>query len=116
MSHIGSLAILIGEEVSSVSFVRDYFELNADGPVLRIFGDVSIVQKEYRVKADQEQFANMFRRIIGSKIEGFDERGGVLNIVLSNDIAILVPLARLEYMHFVPNYGAPVEVWSGLGD
>jgi hypothetical protein len=74
--HRFDLPSVIGEELSSVCFVRDYIELHFDGPVLRLLGDVT-VQNGTEIKVLQDQgFRDWLCRNIGRRVATIDPLDG----------------------------------------
>ncbi|MFD3700967.1 hypothetical protein ACFWUZ_33370 [Streptomyces sp. NPDC058646] len=65
------LQLLMGLDVSAVSFVRDYVELHFDGPILRALGDPSGVYggREWRFPAPGS--LDLMRCYIG-KTDGYE--------------------------------------------
>ncbi|WP_329243582.1 hypothetical protein OG223_06290 [Streptomyces sp. NBC_01478] len=66
------LHLLMGLEVSAVSFVRDYVELHFDGPVLRALSDPMGVYggREWRFPAPGSM--ELMRCYIGRTVDGFE--------------------------------------------
>ncbi|MFG1811063.1 hypothetical protein [Streptomyces sp. NPDC049040] len=66
------LQLLMGLEVSAVSFVRDFVELHFDGPILRALSDPSGVYggREWRFPAPGS--LELMRCYIGKTVDGYE--------------------------------------------
>ncbi|WP_318211431.1 hypothetical protein [Streptomyces sp. SJL17-1] len=62
--------LLIGHEVSAVSFVRDYVELHFDGPVLRALADPVGVYGGSEWRFPEPGSPDLMRRYIGETVDG----------------------------------------------
>ncbi len=67
------LRLLVGFEVSAVSFVRDYVELHFDGPVLRALSDPSGVYEGREWHFPAPASLDFMRRYIGKTVDSYDE-------------------------------------------
>jgi hypothetical protein len=117
MKTIKKIEDLIGEEISAVSFVRDYVEFHFDGPVLR-----SISNPFVKSRATERRFPESGSRdalccLIGSVVLSVKlEKHRALELATNNDCRITIPLdpessRGHEAMHFVPGSNQPVQVW-----
>jgi hypothetical protein len=102
------LAGLVGQELDSVSFVRDYIELRIDYSILRALGPVAGLIGGIRWRLDDEHGADLLRRYIGRAVTTAEiienER---ISLVFGSDDRIdlsLKPEDRVgpEAAHFVP--------------
>jgi len=111
------LPSLIGEEISAVSFVRNYVEFLFDGPILRSLSNPSVWSEGIEYKFPDAGSRDALCRLIGAKVVYVDlEEDHALNIVTSNDCRLLIPLAvdhlcGGEAMHFVPEGEGSLQVW-----
>ncbi|MFE7094388.1 hypothetical protein [Streptomyces erythrochromogenes] len=64
------LQLLMGLEVSAVSFVRDYVELHFDGPVLRALSDPSGVYEGREWRFPEPGSLELMRCFIGKTVDG----------------------------------------------
>lgn len=113
---VREISDLIGEEVSAVSFVRDYVEFHFDGPILRSLSNPTALVDgvEYRFPGPGARDA--LCRAIGSTVRALqleEDR----DLRLTTDICeITIPLDEKhlrgpEAMHFVPKWNGPIQVW-----
>jgi len=108
---------LLNCEISGVNFVRDYFELHFDGPVLRILGEFAIRKGDSRFVEGTDFWRDALCSMIGSapNAVSFDAMNACAirfpgDIVLEID---LLPSARSgpETMHFMPDNGGAMRIW-----
>jgi hypothetical protein len=66
------LQLLMGLEVSAVSFVRDYVELHFDGPVLRSLSDPLGVYGGRRWQFPTPGSLELMRCYIGKTVDGYE--------------------------------------------
>jgi hypothetical protein len=112
-SDVAELQSLKGEQVSGVSFVQDYVELEFDGPVLRLLGIVSVIRK-YLVKVDGDGgFERALRECVGKNVERVQEApGGLFHVVFFEGDIVQSRSKGLENVHFMPKAGAGMLVWN----
>lgn len=67
-----SLQLLMGLEVSAVSFVRDFVELHFDGPVLRALSDPLGVYGGREWRFPEPGSMELMRCYIDSTVDGFE--------------------------------------------
>ena len=67
-----SLQLLMGLEVSAVSFVRDFVELHFEGPVLRALSDPLGVYGGREWRFPEPGSMELMRRYIGRTVDGFE--------------------------------------------
>ncbi len=91
---------LIGLELSAVVFVRDYVQLQFDGPILTINSDPEIeATNGVRIKWGELGFrdqlcAEISRCVVDVSAIGVD----VMNILFDSQTSLLVPLVRNDYL------------------
>ncbi|MGX9882601.1 hypothetical protein [Streptomyces sp. NPDC002276] len=87
------LHLLMGLEVSAVSFVRDYVELHFDGPVLRALSDPMGVYggRDWRFPAPGSM--ELMRRYIGRTVDGFELDPERILALSFGEHRFVVPLA-----------------------
>lgn len=66
------LQLLMGLEVSAVSFVRDYVELHFDGPILRALSDPSGVYGGRKWRFPTPGSLELMRCYIGKTVDGYE--------------------------------------------
>ena len=114
MAHLDEL---LNCEVSGVNFVRDYFELHFDGPVLRILGEFALVKDRTRFVEGTEFWRDALCSLIGLTPAAIAFSGmDACTIRFSGDLALevdLLPSARSgpETMHFMPGNGGAMLIW-----
>ena len=113
---IEEISDLVGEEISTVAFVRDYVEFHFDGPILRSIANpfVSVDGKEYRFPNSGSRDA--LCQMIGSTVQAVRvEKDHICELTTSNNCRITIPLdvANLrggEAMHFISE-ADDIQVW-----
>lgn len=63
-----SVKRLVGKELATVTFVRDYVQLGFDGPVLTALTPLTVTDANGRVSSGDDQFRNRLCDLIGSKV------------------------------------------------
>lgn len=103
----GELGDLIGAEISSVCFVRDYVELHFDGPILRSLASPVIVADAGRFEFPTAGSRDALCALIGLTVEGADDEPESLSLRLSDGSRFVIPKwsddAGAEVAHFVPH-------------
>ena len=105
-------------EVSSVNFVRDYFELHFDGPVLRILGEFALRKGDTRFVEGTDFWRDALCSLIGLTPAAIAFNGmDACSIRFSNDVTLevdLLPSDRSgpETMHFMPGDGGAMLRWE----
>jgi hypothetical protein len=112
-----SMKVINGEPVSAISFVMDYVEVHFNGPVLRCIANPTVVSPGEDTTFPEPGSRDRLCELIDRSLErvrcasgptvvlDFSE-GWELRIPFSADAAFAG-----ESLHFVPELGAPVEVW-----
>jgi hypothetical protein len=67
------MASLNEKELSSVTFIHDYIQLNFDGPVINIYASSSIYKNDIRMDSQEFGYSYLLRKLIGKKIIGVKE-------------------------------------------
>jgi hypothetical protein len=65
---------LVGEELATVTFVRDYVQLGFDGPLLTSLTPLVVTDTSGRVTSGDDQFRNRLCDLIGKQVTGVDLR------------------------------------------
>lgn len=97
---------IVGQEVSAISFVRDYVEILFDGPILRLLSDpiITLGAAEYRFPSNGSRDA--LCSFIGAEVTGAFDRAGQLVFVFTGRGTIAISKASTnagpEIAHFVP--------------
>ena len=114
---IQNISDLIGEEVSSVCFVRDYIEIHFDGPILRILSHPFTLQNDIKYCFPGPGSRDAICRLIGTTVvDVILDDNKSLNIITSDgsELSISLDLKQghgPEAMHFVPIINGPIQVW-----
>ena len=66
--HASPFDDLIGEQLSSVEFVQDYFQLRFDGPTINVYNPTTVVAGKNRAVSWQDQFRNSICGQIAKKV------------------------------------------------
>lgn len=115
MSHeITHISRLIGEELASVCFVRDYVELHFDGPVLRIFGDVSVSNAANSIDRASSDFKNAICNNIGSSVSNVTTHQNDIRLDFDNGSVVVVTGRRPghEFAHFISHPERRTQIWA----
>jgi hypothetical protein len=110
---------LADEELSAVSFVRDYVEFHFDGPVLRALAAPRVhdggEQPRFPAPGSRDALCALIgRRVAGVEVDDahgirlrFEGGAEVVIPVGSGDAEVVGP----ESAHFVPGFNQPIQVW-----
>lgn len=104
---------LVGEELASVCFVRDYVELRFDGPIIRSFLGPIVELKDWQVRFPEKGSRDALCLLIGSEIAEVLESLAELSLRLDGGQIIRVPLqveGSHEAAHFVPMVEGELQV------
>jgi hypothetical protein len=94
---LSKLDELVGRQLSSVEFVRDYVQLRFDGPCLSAFNLPSIRQGTTLVQAADSGFQDGLCSQIGIEVENVSISDGQLILNFVNGVAFLVSLRDEDY-------------------
>jgi hypothetical protein len=108
---------LVGWEVSSVCFVRDYVELHFDGPILRSLAAPIVCDADGRFQYPTAGSRDALCRLIGQVVERADDDRERVLLRFADGAEIHIPKAAPgmgpEIAHFVPATGvARMTVWE----
>jgi hypothetical protein len=109
---------LVGEELSTVSFVRDYVEFHFDGPVLRAIANPRVEDGSRVAVFPGAGSRDALCALIGRIVRAVDACDGVhIRLVFRDGPTLTVPLdvASLragEGAHFQSTRTSPVQVWD----
>lgn len=113
------LSCLLHQQLSAVSFVRDYIEFHFDGTILRAMGDVVIssVNKTDAVHIGNTDFSNNAIKLIGQSVQNIDIHDGNCIVEFSGAQSLrirMVPdeLSGPEAMHLKKHGETKIHVWS----
>ena len=110
-------ADLIDEEISAISFVRDYVEVHFDGPILRSVSNPIVVIKAVEHRFPEPGSRDALCKVIGTTVLAVKlEDGHAFELSTSGGHKIIIPLdtksrTNPEAMHFVPGLNQPIQVW-----
>lgn len=112
-TDMGSLKLLIDEELSSVCFVRDYVEFHFDGPILRALSRPDL--KDAVEMTGGPWWRDRLCSLIGQKVYSVSINKDVLSLYFSNDsileMSVLPQPPSYEAIHFVPTGLGSIEIW-----
>ena len=84
------LQVLIGEELSSVEFIRDYVSLHFDGPRIDAFAKVEVVQGAQTWREGDSGWRDALCSAISQAVKSVDETREWVVLAFSRDIEIRV--------------------------
>ena len=80
---------IIGEKLSAVVFVMDYYQFEFDGPKFNVFTPVEVVSPSGRAVTGDDQFRNLVCRQIAKVVRGVEVRSGEALVVSFEDASVL---------------------------
>jgi hypothetical protein len=80
-----SEATFVGQQLSSVTFVMDYWQLSFDGAVLTVYSAVAVRGQDWSVSDRDDQFRNRLCERIGHKVADTEFRAGNCILVRFDD-------------------------------
>ncbi len=102
-----------GEQISGVSFVQDYIEVDFDGPILRLLGKVAVIRQSVTTADGEQGFERALRECVGKDVERIQEAtGGLFQVRLFAGDVIQSRSEGRENVHFIPKAGAGPLVWD----
>lgn len=113
-----SIESLAGEELSAVSFVRDYVEFHFDGPVLRALTDPRVELGGESAVFPARGSRDLLCALIGRTVRLVEARDGVhIRLTFEDGAQLTLPLDDASYVgpegaHFQSTVTGPVQVWS----
>jgi hypothetical protein len=94
-----SLQVIIGEQLSAVTFVQDYVQLHFDGPRLTVFSHAVIMLGDKPFHWDQPGFRDALCNNIAKKVtEARVVYGDNISISFANDSTIKISLKDEDYL------------------
>jgi hypothetical protein len=84
------LQVLIGEELSSVEFIRDYVSLHFDGPRIDAIAKVEVVQGSQTWRKGDSGWRDALCSAISQAVESVDEKSEWVVLTFSRGIEIRV--------------------------
>jgi hypothetical protein len=112
-----TLAMLIGEEVSAVSFVTSYVEFIFNGPVLRAIAWPTLRAANQTYTFPEPGSRDALCALIGQVVRSVENRdGNLIRLSFASGDELTIPLdeaslASGEGAHFVPQHNGPIHVW-----
>jgi hypothetical protein len=76
---------IVGEQLSSVTFVMDYWQLSFDGAVLTVYSAVAVRGQDWSVSDQDDQFRNRLCERIGHIVMATEFRAGDCILVRFDD-------------------------------
>jgi hypothetical protein len=123
-SDMQELKDLVGCELSTVAFVRDYVEFQFDGPVLRSLAPPVVVLDGIRHEFPQAGSRDALCELIGRPVEGATELPDRLSVSFAGDALLEISRSSskdtlFEVAHFIPMLGgkrdgASMLIWENL--
>lgn len=106
---------LVGEELSSVCFVRDYVEFHFDGPIIRALSLPKVNVGGKYFPPDMLGWRDALCSLIGRKVVAALSDDGVFLLTLDGEASAEMSLTptgnAAEALHFVPTGQGPMQVW-----
>ena len=93
------LEFLVGEEVSAVSFVRDYVEFHFDGPVLRALTNPVVETADGRWQFPALGSRDALCAAIGLGVQQVEfATGAHIRLTLAGGLRLTIPLDQASYI------------------
>ena len=114
---------LVGEEVSSICFVRDYVEIHFDGPILRCFAGPICSMRGVTLEFPQPGSRDTLCMFIGREVTSAIDQVDDLTLSFADSDQLAVPkrsrAAGPEIAHLVPCLDGKIAVdrtifWNNL--
>ncbi len=91
--------LLVGEELSGVTFVRDYLQLQFNAPLLNAYTPVTVQRGDHRAVFGETVFANLLIGQIGKVVRSAGLRADeALDITFDDNSKILISLRPEDYV------------------
>ena len=87
---------LVGTELASVAFVRDYVQLGFDGPVLNALTPIAVTTNGITVTSGDADFRNRLCELIGGRVSGIRLRSGESLSIDFEDGSLVALSLRVE--------------------
>jgi hypothetical protein len=113
-----SIESLAGQELSAVSFVRDYVEFHFDGPVLRALTNPRVELDRKSASFPEPGARDLLCMLIGRTVREVTASDGVhIRLTFEDGAVLTVPLDEESHVgpegaHFQSHLTAPVQVWN----
>ena len=89
---------IVGEQLSAVTFVQDYVQLQFDGPILNALTVVTVATPRERARSGDDQFRNLLCSCITKRVSHVEVREReALSIHLADGFSISVSLRDEDY-------------------
>jgi len=97
--EVSVLTNLVGEQLSSVTFVQDYVQLSFDGPCLTLFTWPVVIISERAISKHEQNYKDALCAQIGIQIAStILNPSDCLTILFSNSIILQVSLKDEDYV------------------
>jgi hypothetical protein len=123
-SDARELEDLVGCELGTVAFVRDYVEFQFDGPILRSLAPPVVVVGGFRHEFPQAGSRDVLCELIGRLVAGAAELPDRLSVSFAGGAVVEIPRSSskdtlFEVAHFIPTVGgkrdgASMIIWENL--
>jgi len=124
MPDFAPLDSLVGDEVGQVSFVRDYVELNFDGPILRALANPTVIIGGRSVTFPAPGSRDELCSLIGKTVASAEEDSDAITLTFADGATFVIPKrsdeAVAEIAHLVPLREGRLDIsrmstWENLG-
>jgi hypothetical protein len=90
---------IVGQDLSAVTFVRDYIQLQFDGPLMNVMTPLSVVSAALNSRSGDENFRNVLCDQISKLVVSVRaDEGDALTITFSDASSIAISLKREDYV------------------
>ena len=89
---------IVGEKLSAVTFVLDYYQLQFDGPTFNVMTPITVISDELTTKSGNNQFRNHLCEQIGKIVKVLELIDGqFLSIQFEDDTEVQLSLSPSDY-------------------
>jgi len=92
-----ALGKLVGHELSSVTFVRDYVQLAFDGPSMNAYTTPTVTRGSESLTLGQPGYRDVLCRQIGCRVERTEVGDQRASVVFENGAAVSISLRGEDY-------------------
>ncbi len=89
--------LIVGEQLSSVTFVQDYWQLDFGGHGFTVLTSISVTENGKSVRSGEDQFRNRLCEQIAKIVRSVEFTKDALTIIFVDDCAISVPVRQKDY-------------------
>lgn len=89
---------IVGSDLSAITFVRDYYQFQFDGPYFNVMTPVTVLCGTTRVRSGDDQFRNSVCGQIGKSVRSTTFReGDAITITFEDDSQVQFSLKTEDY-------------------